>query len=506
MDPLVHEVELNATPEELAAHVAGEEGAVLLRSALFQSKSERYSFLAAHPFWIFTTRGSHSVLREFDGDYPSPRAFERATSLYGNPWSILEELIGRCEIVGGREYPFPLGGCFGFWGYDLKRFVEPKVTSRAANNLLLPECWVGFHGSLVVFDHQLQKRWVVATGLGADGVRSPKRAEAQLNYWKGRIDAANRQTEQPDPNLWREPGGEDALLTVPMSPENFCARVRRALDYIRQGDIYQVNLSHRMAAATGRHGWQVYQRLLQSSPAPFSAYLHCGSFQLASSSPELFLSMSGSEVVTRPIKGTRPRHSDPQRDAEMTMDLKSSPKEKAELVMITDLLRNDLGRFCEYGSVKVPELARIERFPQVQHLVSTVTGTLRPEFTHLGALASSFPGGSITGAPKLRAMQIIDELEDVARGPYSGALGYIGFNRESQLSIAIRTAVCRRGNAWFHVGAGIVADSMPEAEYEETMAKAAGFRSALAGMSAPAGRGFPVPVDLKPPQNIFKLR
>ena len=261
-----------------------------------------------------------------------------------------------------------------------------------------------------------------------------------------------------------------------------------------------------MAAATRRHGWQVYQRLLQSSPAPFSAYVHCGSFQLASSSPELFLSMSGAKVMTRPIKGTRPRHPDPMRDADLTLDLKSSPKEKAELVRITDLLRNDLGRICEYGSVEVPELARVERYPQVQHLVSTVTGRLRPEVTHLAALASSFPGGSITGAPKLRAMQIIDELEEVARGPYSGALGYIGFNRESQLSIAIRTAVCRRGNAWFHVGAGIVADSMPEAEYEETMAKAAGLRSALAGMSSPAGRGFTTPPEFLVPQGLFKLR
>lgn len=506
MDPMVQEVELNATPEELAAHVAGEEGAVLLRSSLFRSKSERYSFLAAHPFWIFTTRGSHSVLREFDGDYPSPRSFGRSTSLYGNPWSIMEDLVSRCEILVGPEYPFPLGGCFGFWGYDLKRFVEPKVTSRAENNLLLPECWVGFYGSLVVFDHQLQKRWVVATGLGADGVRSPKRAEAQLNYWLGRIEAANQHTEQPDPNLWREPGGEDALLTVPMAPGDFCSRVRRAQEYIRQGDIYQVNLSHRMAAVTGRHGWQVYQKLLESSPAPFSAYLHCGSFQLASSSPELFLSMSGSRVTTRPIKGTRPRDPDPQRDAEMANDLAQSPKERAELVMITDLLRNDLGRFCEYGSVEVPQLARVERFPHVQHLVSTVKGLMRPEISHLGALASSFPGGSITGAPKLRAMQIIDELEAVARGPYSGALGYIGFNRESQLSIAIRTAVCRRGNAWYHVGAGIVADSMPEAEYEETMAKGAGFRSALAGMTTPLGRGFETQSDFKLPQDIFKLR
>ena len=175
----------------------------------------------------------------------------------------------------------------------------------------------------------------------------------------------------------------------------------------------------------------------------------------------------------------RPRGATPDLDARLGYELQSSDKERAELVMITDLLRNDLGRFCEYGSVTVPDLAKLERFAQVQHLVSTVTGRLRPGVTHLQALASSFPGGSITGAPKIRAMEIIDELEPVVRGPYTGCLGYLGFNRESQLNILIRTAVCREGKAWFHVGAGIVADSDPEAEYEETLNKAAGWLAAL---------------------------
>src|SRR5581483_1962944 len=186
-----------------------------------------------------------------------------------------------------------------------------------------------------------------------------------------------------------------------------------------------------------------------------------------------------SHALTRPIKGTRPRCTDPTRDAQLTYELQTSPKEMAELVMITDLLRNDLGRVCDYGSVVTPELVRLERYPQVQHLVSTVEGRLRPEVTHFAAFASCLPGGSITGAPKIRAMEIIDELEPVTRGPYTGALGYLGFNRESQLAIAIRTAICRDGNVWFHAGAGIVADSIPSFEYDETMAKAAGFIGAL---------------------------
>ena len=268
-------------------------------------------------------------------------------------------------------------------------------------------------------------------------------------------------------------------VTSNLSRHEFLAAVQRAQQYIRAGHIYQVNLSHRLASPTLLSGWELFQRLLDVSPAPFAAYFDCGEFQIASSSPELFLRLSGSNIQTRPIKGTRPRSNDPTRDAQLAYELQTSPKELAELVMITDLLRNDLGRVCEFGSVQVPELARLERFAQVQHLVSTVEGRLRKEVTHFAALASTFPGGSITGAPKFRAMEIIDELETVARGPYTGCHGYLGFNRESQLSISIRTAVKKDEHAYFHVGAGIVADSIPEAEYDETLAKAAGFRAAL---------------------------
>ena len=226
-------------------------------------------------------------------------------------------------------------------------------------------------------------------------------------------------------------------------------------------------------------GWEIFQRLAAVSPAPFSAFFDCDDYQVASSSPELFLRLSGSHIQTRPIKGTRPRDADPTRDAQLAYELQTSAKELAELVMITDLLRNDLGKVCEFGSVQTPELVRLERFAQVQHLVSTVEGRLRKDVTHLAALAACFPGGSITGAPKFRAMEIIDELEPLARGPYCGCHGYLGFNRESQLSITIRTAICQDGLAYFNVGAGIVADSNPEAEYEETLAKAAGFLAAL---------------------------
>ncbi len=465
MRPLIQEIATAHTPESLLERVPGR-GAVLLRTGSFELPQARYSFVAARPFLEMRSFGSCC---EFSTD-----AGDNYTQ-FGNPWKILEGLMSRYELADEPDAPFPLGGCFGFWGYDLKEFLETRLPRRAVNDLDLPGCQVGFYDSLVAFDHRLGKVWIISTGVGLDGSRSDHRARAQLEFWREQIQAP---AFSPSPHTPR-PAAHDSNVTSSLSRAEFIARVGKARDYIRAGDIYQVNLSHRLAASCGLSGWELFGRLAAVSPAPFSAYLDCGDFQVVSSSPELFLRLSGSHILTRPIKGTRPRSADADRDAQLTYELQTSPKEMAELVMITDLLRNDLGRVCEFGSVQVPELVRLERHPQVQHLVSTVEGRLRRDVSHFGAFASCFPGGSITGAPKIRAMEIIDELEPVTRGPYTGALGFLGFNRESQLAIAIRTAVCREGMAYFHAGAGIVADSIPEAEYDETLAKAAGFLSAL---------------------------
>jgi para-aminobenzoate synthetase component 1 len=354
--------------------------------------------------------------------------------------------------------------------------------------LELPDCQIGFYDSLVVFDHRLGKIWIVSTGLDADGSRSEQRAREREEFWRRRLtEDPNRAELLPHIRQGEEGRDQDAVSSN-LSRTGFIARVERALAYIRAGDIYQVNLSHRLEAPISGCGWELFQRLSAVSPAPFSAYLDLGDFQIASSSPELFLRLNGSAIQTRPIKGTRPRSSNPTRDAQLTYELQTSTKEMAELVMITDLLRNDVGKICEFGSVHVPELVRLERYAHVQHLVSTVEGRLRQQVSHFEAFASCFPGGSVTGAPKFRAMEIIDELEPNTRGPYTGALGYLGFNRESQLSVLIRAAVCKDGNAYFHAGAGIVAESVPTAEYEETLAKAGGFLEALQ-LQAPAGIG-----------------
>jgi para-aminobenzoate synthetase component I len=540
--PLIHELATTPTPESLVAQLGPARGVMLLRSAGFDSAQARYSFVAANPFLTFRSSGARCEIT-----HHAPRTTDCVQ--FGNPWHLLDALMSRYELLDEIDLPFPLGGCFGYWGYDLKNFTEPKLPRRAVNDLELPDCHVGFYDSLVVFDHRLGTTCVVSTGLSADGSRTEARAREQVGFWTdklgekpaknlplnreetfntqhstanvqgqtfghsldvgssmlnvecsqgcmGRADVSStpsrahflaqpeserRAPARPVPGYL--PHRAEPVLGAPISSNLpraiFLAAVERVQRYIRAGDIYQVNLSQRLAAAWPASGWELFTRLLAVSPAPFAAYLDCGDFQLASSSPEQFLRMSGSHIATRPIKGTRPRSADATRDAQLAYELQTSPKELAELVMITDLLRNDLGRVCEFGSVQVPELAHLERFAQVQHLVSTVEGRLRNDVTHFAALASAFPGGSITGAPKFRAMEIIDELEPLARGPYCGSLGYLGFNRESQLNISIRTAIHKDATAYFHVGAGIVADSIPEAEYEETLAKAAGFLRAL---------------------------
>jgi aminodeoxychorismate synthase component I len=259
-----------------------------------------------------------------------------------------------------------------------------------------------------------------------------------------------------------------------MERAQYLAMVRRAQEYIADGHIYQVNLAHRFRAPWRGEPWAFYEALRHYSPAPHAAYLDLAGRTVLSTSPECFLKMSGASIRTRPIKGTRPRRADAQADEKSMLDLITSPKEVAELVMITDLERNDLGQVCEYGTVHVPDLLKLERHEQVFHLVSTVEGRLRPGLDHAAALQACFPGGSITGAPKRRAREIIAELEPEPRGLYTGAIGWLGFNGESQFSIAIRTALIEAGEAHFHVGAGIVADSQPEAEWQETLDKAAG--------------------------------
>ncbi len=320
--------------------------------------------------------------------------------------------------------------------------------------------WVGYDGHFVF-------------GVYPHGLIYDHDASRWYQFGDFKVPGTDVQTAAP-PRLHFEPR---------VSPEEFIRMVRRAQEYIAAGDIYQVNLSRPWKAAwsAGADALALYLKLRTVSPAPHAAFMRLAETTVLSASPELFLHMDGSRITTRPIKGTRPRFlGDPARDSAAVHELTGSVKERAELLMITDLERNDLGQVCEFGSVAVPELWRVESFAQVFHLVSTVTGTLRPHVDHVDAFRACFPGGSITGAPKKRATEIIAELEPHPRGLYTGAIGWFGFDGRSQWSIAIRTAVQSGGEITFHTGSGIVADSDPAQEHEETLHKAAGLLAAAA--------------------------
>jgi aminodeoxychorismate synthase component I len=469
MPPLLHEFDAQIDAGRLCGTLGSADQPVLLRSGGSVSALSRYSLLAAFPMVAFSSQGARCEWLGPSGQVQSVQ--------FGNPWQLLSAQLARYELVDEPDLPFPTGGCFGFWGYDLKQFVEPRVGRIAHNDLELPDCRIGYYPSCLVWDRQLNRAWIVATGLSPDGARSTAVAQRQVARWLAQIAAASRDLSVESNTTPASSSPAPAKSSV--TRENFLRAVDQALEYIRLGHIYQVNLAQRWSRAYAGDAWQLFERLSAIAPAPFAAYQAWDDTAIISSSPEKFLHMSAREITTRPIKGTRPRSPNPDEDARLSYELQSSTKERAELVMITDLLRNDLGRVCDYGTVHVPELLRLERYSHVQHLVSTVSGRLRAGLSHLDALAACFPGGSITGAPKIRAMQIIDELEPVSRGPYTGSLGYLGFNRESQLNILIRTALVTRGSVHYHAGAGIVADSSPEAEFEETLVKARAFFQAL---------------------------
>lgn len=291
--------------------------------------------------------------------------------------------------------------------------------------------------------------------------------------WIGNVDSVQEGAGERSPMSEPSP-----LFHHEMNQGDYVTMVRRAQEYVASGDIYQVCLAHRFSAEFTGDPWPLYLSLRDASPAPHAAYLRLGDETILSSSPECFLKMSDRRITTRPIKGTRPRRDDSGEDEREAFELRTSPKETAELVMITDLERNDLGSVCEFGSVTATQLLQLERYAQVFHLVSTVEGKLREDVSQVAAVAACFPGGSISGAPKKRALEIIRELEPVPRGLFTGAIGYFGYNGESQFNIAIRTVVVRDGKAAFHVGAGITADSVPEKEWEETLHKAAGILQA----------------------------
>jgi para-aminobenzoate synthetase component 1 len=422
----------------------------------------RYCFLAQEPFGILEAY-PHCIL------WRDARGTRR---LHGEPLRALGRFLRRFHLPAQQDLPTPLpAGALGYLGYGLKAYVEPCPNLLPAPNGL-PLYWFGFYDTIATIDLEQQQVILTSTGLPLRGAAAHRRAQQRLQYavarWEKVLDA---QTVVPEVAV-----RSDELYPL-WARSDYLRAVQLAKRYIAQGDIYQINLSQAYQARLRANPASLFLRMREVSPAPFSAFLNIGRFSVLSASPERFLHVNPMTriVHTRPIKGTRPRSADPVEDQQLGWELRNSPKDRAEHVMIVDLERNDLGRVAEIGSVQVAEMMALEGYAQVYHLTSTICAQLRNDVDVERLLRATFPGGSITGAPKVRAMQIIEELEPVAREVYTGAIGYISFHGGLDLNIAIRTAVLRDEHLTVYAGGAIVADSEPEAEYEEIRAKLSGW-------------------------------
>ena len=443
------------SPSELFAPLAGRRGSVLLESSLpLRYGMGQWSILAWAPTLIFSAKGRR-LTWEAGGEV---RCGE------GNPWEEIRRLQ-RAPAgwrPGGRG-PFA-GGLIGYFGYELGRHLE-RLPASTEDDLGLPDCVLGVYPGALCYHHG-SGRWQKL----------------------GQVDLSCLEAGAPRASEWRCQGMESDL-----GREEFEQRVRRIQEYIAQGDVYQVNLTRRLAVSVpGADPWQLYRRLRLSNPAPYAAFMQWGDHQVASSSPERFLRLRGRRVETRPMKGTRPRGRTATEDRRLSRELAASEKDRAELAMIVDLERNDLGRVCEYGSVRTRSLWALERYARVHQMVGRVQGRLAAGAGPVELLAACFPGGSITGAPKIRAMQIIDELERHVRGVYTGAIGYLDWRGNADLSVAIRTAVVTGEQVYVGVGGGMVADSDPAAEWEETCHKARALLEALGTYERAGDRPLPL--------------
>jgi para-aminobenzoate synthetase component I len=447
------------TPWEVCLRLADQKHLLFLDSAQ-RSALGRYSFVTADPMHVITSQGNEDPLR------------------------ALADRLARFKMEPMDDLPPFQGGAAGLLSYELCRHFE-RLPRPRFDDFAFPDVAVGIYDWVIAFDLPSDRAWLISTGYPESDPRNRRqRARRRAEQVKRRLDRrAVGISFKPSPLApMRTP--QYPLDGLPGVTSNFdrgryLQTIARAIEYVHAGDCFQVNIAQRLQTPATIAPLELYAKLRQRNPAPFAGYFDLGPHAIISASPERFLRVQDGEVVTRPIKGTRPRGRTTADDQQLAHELRTSAKDRAENVMIVDLLRNDLGRVCEYGSVRVEALCQLESHPFVHHLVSEVRGRLRAELGLIDLLRASFPGGSVTGAPKIRAMEIITELEQTARGPYCGCLGYLGFDGSMDTNLLIRTFV--QGNGWLHasVGGGIVADSTPEREYAETWHKAEGLLRAL---------------------------
>jgi len=446
MFPLIKALSAPPTPEDLFS-VLPKEGILFLDSAR-KGKQGKYSFIAFDPFKILCKNKE-------------------------NPFPALEAALNQFHLPLIADLPPFQGGIGGMLGYECGGYLE-KIPRSVKDDLCFPEILFGFYDLVIAWDHSLEKAWLFSSGFPLlEPVKRLERAKKRLS-WAAQFLEAPRYAAKSFQVI------PPAAIQSPFTPETYQDAVQKVIDYIRAGDIFEANISQCFSATLPDFdSSMLYQRLRHYNPAPFAAFLQAGKYAIASASPERFLKLHQGKVEARPIKGTRPRSADPVEDKAFAECLLASEKDRVENIMIVDLMRNDLSRVCLPHTVKVPQLCELESFATVHHLVSAVEGELMPGYAALDLIKATFPGGSITGAPKIRAMEIIAELEPTVRGPYCGSVGYIGFNGECDFSITIRTYAIRDNFVTFQTGGAITVDSDPLEEYEETLAKAAALRRVL---------------------------
>ena len=442
-------------------------------SFLFEStekndESGRFSFVGADPRIVIKINGDELQITELGQ--------ERRVERTGDPLDEIRNLMARYQFVSSPELPRFSGGAVGFLGYEAIHVFEPKVPAAERDELKLPEMMFMITDTLLIFDHRLRTLKIVANAFLEDGPLEKVYARAS-----DLIHAIMRQLAEPaDLSLVPPADSEAPPAHSNFQPDEFKRAVEKAKEYIRAGDIFQVVLSQRFESDFSGDPLDFYRCLRFINPSPYMFCLKFGAdFALVGSSPEMHVRLIGDAVEIRPLAGTRPRGVTPAQDEKNAADLLADPKERAEHVMLVDLARNDVGRVSDFGTVRVTELMEIERYSHVMHIVSNVTGRLRTGCTGFDLLKATFPAGTVSGAPKIRAMQIISELERTRRGCYAGVIGYFGFDGNVDSCIALRCAILKNGKVYFQAGAGIVADSNPHSEYEETVNKARAMAKAL---------------------------
>lgn len=449
-------------PEEILLCLADEHGICFLDSSKQDKQLGRYSYIAVDPFELINSKNDLLTLNH-----------ERVS---GNPFDFLNTRLSFYQTQSMQELPPFQGGAMGYFGYDLLHHLE-NIPRAKQDNIAVPDMIIGLYDLVISFDHEKREAWIISQGFPELEARRRKERAKQRAEW-----ILQKLSVKPTESIpWNK--FENLVISSNFSKENYCLAVQNTIDYIYAGDIFQANLSQCFSSILPEHfkAVSLYRELRKKNPSPFSAFLQFDDLSIASASPERFIRLDQYRVQTRPIKGTRRRSLDPETDENLARELLNSPKDQAENTMIVDLMRNDLSRVCTPHSIEVTQLCGLETYETVHHLVSVIEADLKPDFNAIDLLKACFPGGSITGAPKMRAMEIIYEIEPASRGIYCGSIGYIGFDGKMDTSIVIRTYVINGERIYFQAGGGIVSDSSPETEYQESLTKAQALKKILLG-------------------------